>query len=176
MTEGEKASLRARNEEVAAFLASVRLGSLERAPRPGDVFRPARHAPAGGPRPLGLIPARGYVRDSFLPPLLLESTSVLAAQQRTDDDNDYVVRPYVGGTTFRFTERDTYSRHAPSTAAAEDREYADTLAQCKMPDYVTSEVWVPQKFDASVASPNRHRRAKTVPETGTKLLQYSHSE
>lgn len=169
-----------RNEEVAAFLASLRLGSLERAPRPGDVYRPSRHAPAGGQRPLGLIPDRGHTQEPFFPPLY-PALGVLAAQQ-SDEPYRNDMRPYDGGATFRYIERDVYPRHAPSAVsrtAVEDGEYADTLAKCMMQDYVTtSEVCVPQNFDANPPAPytNRHRRAKTVPEIGTKLLQNSHSK
>ena len=165
-----------RNEEVAAFLASVRLGSLQRAPRPGDVFRPSRHTSSGGQRPLGLIPDRGHVQGTFLPPLF-PVYGVLAAQQREESD-DRDVRRYDGESTFRFMERDAHPRRAPSRTAVEvDGEYADTLAKCTMQDYVTSsEVYVQQKIDANAPSTNRHRRSKTVPKTGTKLLQYSHSK
>ena len=162
----------ARNDEVTAFLASIRIGSLLRAPRPGDVFNPSRHAPAGGPRPLGLIPDRGRAQETFLPPLFpsLALTSV-ARENENDYDYTYDLRKDDGGAAlYRHTERESYSRHAPS--AADDGEYADTLALVKMQEYVTREVCVSQKFDASQL---RHRRTKTVPETGTKLLQNSHA-
>ena len=184
VTGGETGSSRSgatRNEEVAAFLASVRLGSLERAPRPGDVFRPSRHGITGGQRPLGLIPGRRQVHGTFLPPLYPAFGGVMAAQQTEEADDRDLRRYDDGGATFRFMERDGYSRRAPSAAvsrtAMEDGEYTDTLAKCKMQDYITtSEVYVPQKFDANAPYTNRHRRSKTVPETGTKLHQYSHTK
>lgn len=177
-SEEEKRDEADRQDEVAAFLASVRLGSLQRAPRPGDVFRPSRKAPAGCPRPLGLLPNRGYDRESFLPPLSLSLNSVLAAQPtnaRSYDDEYDVQRRYDGTGAFRYTERDAHPRRTVSRAQLADGEYEDTLAKCKMQEYVSGDNSVPQKPDASPPSPTqRHRRTKTVPETATKLLQSTH--
>lgn len=171
----------AKNEEVAAFLASVRLGSLERAPRPGDVFRTSRRAPPANQRPLGLIPDRGVSYSSLLPPILptagLTSSAVREFQEPEirshNGDNPYL--------TFRHSPVESTERHEPSAVSrvaitpVDDAEYADTLAKCKMKDYVASEVNISQTYNVADTLINRHRRTKTVPEAGTKLRQYVNS-
>lgn len=181
-----------RKEEVAAFLASVRLGSLERQPRPGDVLRRSRYARPNASRPLGLIPDRGYMPTyaRLLPPVF-PAVGLTSAVALPDHERLYDVEYGLGNgraspagsyaTAFRYINpghEDVGQRavsHAVNTAT-EDREYADTLAKCKMQDYMSSEVNVAQKYDVNVPLLNRHRRTKTVPETGTKLAQYANTK
>ena len=180
-----------KNEEVAAFLASVRLGSLQRQPRPGDVFRRSGYA-SSVTRPLGLIPDRGgSLPTGLLPPIypVAGITSATAGGiERVGDVEEvgYYVqslnRDAWERRTFRHPTDPTtgrFNRRAPSPssraayATADDMEYADTLAKCKMQDYVASQVNVAQI--SSVIDPllNRRRRTKTVPQTGSKLQRYA---
>lgn len=156
-----------RAENIAAFLAGVRLGSLERHPRPGDVFKKSRYAPHSSQRPLGLIPDRGNSLHSYLLPPIFPSaglTSVPDPSQRAE-------LAQTGGA-FRHPAAAMSSRHVPSAvshARTEDEEYTDLLAKTK--DYVTrSTVNVEH---VTVPFVQRQRRTKTVPESGTKLLRYA---
>lgn len=156
-------------ENVAAFLASVRLGSLERHPRPGDVFKKSRYAPHSSQRPLGLIPDRGNSEYSyFLPPIIPSAglTSVL-------DPSQSAQLAQIGGA-FRHPAAAISSRHAPSAvshARTEDEEYTDLLAKTKVEDYVTRSTVNVERV--TVPFVQRQRRTKTVPESGTKLLRYA---
>ena len=169
----------AKKEDVAAFLASVRLGSLERTQRPGDVFRPSRRAPPGNQRPLGLVPDRGVSYTNLLPPILpAAGLTSYVEYEHNQSRSQYGDNPYV---TFRLPPVDSTERQTPSAVSrvaittADDAEYADTLAKCKMKDYVASEVNVAQTYDVTDPLMNRHRRTKTVPESGSKLRQYVNS-
>ena len=182
-----------KSEEVAAFLASVRLGSLERQPRPGDVYRRSYYAPSSHPRPLGLIPDRGDALDGFsrllgLPPIFPTDRLQHVANAAGDaGSGGHIETDYTGtSVVFRHPAAEENRRHLPSAvshvtntanttvAGVDDREYADTLAKCKMQDYVAaSEINVVPKYSVNVSLMNRHRRTKPVPQTGMKLL---HSE
>ena len=182
-----------KSEEVAAFLASVRLGSLERQPRPGDVYRRSYYAPSSHSRPLGLIPDRGDALDGFsriLPPIFCSQQHVANAAGDAGSSGQKNIETDYTGTSVVFRHpaaegTEENHRHLPSavsrvtntantTVAVYDREYADTLAKCKMQDYVAaSEINVAPKYSVNVSLMNRHRRTKPVPQTGMKLL---HSE
>lgn len=175
-----------KNEEVAAFLASVRLGSLERQPRPGDVFRRSRHAPPSVHRPLGLIPDRGdpsNIYSGFLPPIFPETvfTSMLARTRLRDREEAFdcalpwnqAAKEDSEGTSVVFRHQamgkiPSPASHGHAANASTDGEYADT----KMQDYVA---YVAQKQSVNAPFMNRHRRKKTVLQTGTRLLQYPDS-
>ena len=185
-----------KKEEVAAFLASVRLGSLARQPRPGDVFRRPRYAPASSRRPLGLIPERDELSNPyarFLPPILPAAaalTSVLARSREEDvfggnhgdggvqEDDE---RRKNGGTygpptseAYRHQSASATaksSRHLPSAVShAEEGEYADMLAECKY--NVASEVGIVPQHSVTLPLVSRQRRTKAVPQTGTRLLHH----
>ena len=51
------------NNEAGAYLAGMRLGSLQKEPRPGEAFRRPHTSSANIPRPLGLVPDRGEKMD-----------------------------------------------------------------------------------------------------------------
>lgn len=145
-----------RREEATAFLASVKLGSLQRQPRPGDVFRRSRYAPHSGPRPLGLLPERDReidpyarllfppVRTSFLTATVTERgrrEAIEFGRQGYNDRQEHGTEVSSSDSLHSFRHPagpDTRRRLQPATA--DDREYADTLAKCKMQDYVASEV------------------------------------
>lgn len=165
-----------REEEVAAFLASVRLGSLERHPRPGDVFRKSRFAPHNHQRPLGLVPDRGTSANAyyFLPPIF-PSAGLTADVEPRGDRVPLNFENSGGNSAFRHPGAAKSSRHVPSAvsyARTEDGEYADTLAKCKMEDYTVPQSMANVEKSVAASLINRHRPAKTVAESGTKLLRY----
>lgn len=152
-------------ENVAAFLASVRLGSLERHPRPGDVFKKSRYAPHSSQRPLGLLPDRETSSYSYFLPPIFPSAGLTSVP----DPRKECLVSETGGT-FRHPAAAISSRHLPSAVShSKDEEYSDMLAKTEVEDYV-SMVNVER---VNVPFVNRHRRTKTVPESGTKLLQYA---
>ena len=184
---GKDGRLRAlRREQATAFLAGVSLGSLQRQPRPGDVFRRSRYAPHTGPRPLGLLPERGHeidfydrllfppIRTSFLTAGLPERGRREAIKSERPDGNGRQHAAEVSSSdsdslhSFRHPAVPDMRRRMP-LATADDREYADTLAKCKMQDYVASEVnVVPHRSFGQRAG----QRTKTFPQLAPKV----HSE
>ena len=173
-----------RREEATAFIAGVRLGSLQRQPRPGEVFRRSRYAPRTGPRPLGLLPEREReldpharllfppVRTSFLTAILTERERKAIEFGRPDDNGRQQHAAEASSSEsdslfgFRHpANQDTHTRRPLPPTTADDREYADTLAKCKMHDYVASEVnIVPHR-----SLPQRaNQRTKTLPQLAPK--------
>ena len=186
-----------KKEEVAAFLASVHLGSLARQPRPGDVFRQPRYARAPATRrPLGLIPDRGGPPNpytGFLPPIFPAATLLTSAFARSHLEEDLYGNAAPAGQAREHRrgdggvtedERGAYaskayrhhpasgtekvSRHLPSAASHPgNAEEEDTLAECKTRD--NNEVGMVPQHNVTVPL-HRQQRTKTVPQTGTKLL------
>lgn len=155
-------------ENVAAFLASVHLGSLERHPRPGDVFKKSRYAPHSSQRPLGLIPDRGNSEYSYFLPPIIPSAGLTSVPDPLQS-----AKLAQTGWAFRHPAA-AISRHVPSAvshARMEDEEYTDLLTKTKVEDYVTRSTVNVERV--TVPFVQRQRRTKTVPESGTKLLRYA---
>ena len=155
-----------RREKTVAFLASVQLGSLQRQPRPGDVFR---SAPRSGPRPLGLLPERRCGEDEryagyFFPPVWPRYHTTTVAEKDAEsfqsgrpdynsDRQNAVNANMPGSSSFRHQPPRHVMSSYPDTEANNDGEYTDTLAQCRMQEYVavsseakiTSDVCAPSK-------------------------------
>ena len=161
-----------RREKTAAFLASVQLGSLQRQPQPGDVFR---YAPRAGPRPLGLLPERRYEDERyggfFLPPVWPRYLTTTMAEQEAEssqsgrpdynsDRQNAVDANLPNSSSFRHRPPRHLTTAYPDVEASNDGEYTDTLAQCRTQEYVAVSSEARMTSDACAPSKTVQRRQK----------------